>query len=604
MLTPEDLHLARAAGDSGIVPYATLRALLAELDQLPDKVGLAACLAERQLGDAAEIASLARQARAALVRRAESIYAGLAIAEGVPAAAVEEHRTGGVPGAKRLGARLVEVGVIDAERDAAFVARARGYLIAKASHALQQVRDRGFDIEPKLALSGDGETTSSFALAAPSLAPPEKGIDDTNSLFPSLGDPFAGSQHGRISPVAAVAAATPSRAAPREAPGTTILDGRVLPIPRAGDPGVRTAARPKTSPAATILHDLVMPIPGAPAPDPAALDAEAAEIAKVFPAYELEKRLGKGAMGLVYLATEKALKRQVALKVLPGGGDSDAVNRFLREGRAIAALDHPSICPIYNYGEVQGSYFIAMKRIEGKPLGTLEPKQLPIPRAVAIVEQIARALQHAHERGVIHRDVKPTNIMVGADDHAWLVDFGIAKLASEPSITREGEIVGTPTFMSPEQASMGAITTQTDVYSLGAVLYATVCGKTPFDGPNPIAVLTLVATKPPTTPSLLRPDLHPRLEAIIVKAMHKDPTKRYPNAGAFADDLERFRQSSPGAGPAPTPGHSTRSVARPPAASTGAADPGRRLLVLIAVFSGLLAATAVGILVWFVLSGR
>jgi serine/threonine-protein kinase len=316
-------------------------------------------------------------------------------------------------------------------------------------------------------------------------------------------------------------------------------------------------------------------------------------------------------MGVVYLAKEKALNRFVALKVLPqAGGDSEAVGRFLREGRAIAALDHPAIVPIYAYGEVERTYFIAMKPIEGRPLNTLEPKPLAIGRAVGIVEQIARALQHAHERGVIHRDVKPSNILVGADDRAWLVDFGIAKLAQEPSITREGEVVGTPPYMSPEQTKFVPLTGQTDVYSLGAALYAVVTGQMPFDGPNAIAVLTLVATKEPAPPSTLRADLPYDLEVIILGAMAKETEKRYENAGMFADDLERFTAGEPILGPRPSPArvrHVTqaRTVATSGSHSRGAESgeaelppPSRGLLLAVTVVLGVVAVVALAMLAW------
>ncbi len=350
----------------------------------------------------------------------------------------------------------------------------------------------------------------------------------------------------------------------------------------------------------TVKHDVVFPLPV----EAAGLGGEAEVIARVLPAYELERSLGRGPMGVVYLATEKALKRQVALKVLAPGGDAGAVTRFMREARAIAALDHPAIVPVFAYGEAEGTYFIAMKYLEGKPLSSLEPGPLPPQRAAAIVAQAARGLAHAHERNVMHRDVKPSNIIVGSGDRAWLVDFGIAKLAAEPSVSRKGQIVGAPPYMSPEQTGSAPLTGQTDVYSLGAVLYATITGRAPFEGPSPVEILTRVAREEPPRPSTLVPGLPANAETIILGAMRKDPEKRYEGAGALADDLERFARGEPILGPRPTAAGRVRFATTRRASLAAAAvmkDPSSLpKVVALAFVLGAAAAAAVGFIAWSV----
>jgi serine/threonine protein kinase/formylglycine-generating enzyme required for sulfatase activity len=266
---------------------------------------------------------------------------------------------------------------------------------------------------------------------------------------------------------------------------------------------------------------------------------------RVLSGYEIEKEIGKGAMGVVYLAREAQLRRQVALKVLPPSDDDEALKRFGREARAIAALDHPGIVPIYQFGEADGHAFIAMKLIEGKPLREIAKNALPAKRAAALMEQVARAMAYAHGQGVIHRDLKPANILVEPGDKPWVVDFGIAKLDTEATLTQAGDIMGTPAYMSPEQALQLQVNHLTDVYSLGAVLYAITTGRSPFPGQNALEVLPLVAAEEPPQPHTLRKDIPPDLETIILVAMSKEPDRRYASAGELAEDLRRYQAGEP-----------------------------------------------------------
>ncbi|MBN1659567.1 MAG: serine/threonine protein kinase, partial [Anaerolineae bacterium] len=252
--------------------------------------------------------------------------------------------------------------------------------------------------------------------------------------------------------------------------------------------------------------------------------------------YQILEELGRGGMATVYRAYQPSLHRYVAIKVLPPQltFDLEFVERFQREARAAASLRHPNIVVIHDVAQesVAGAatHYIVMEYLEGQTLGDLIGREGPLPpeRAVRIVEQVGAALDYAHQRGFVHRDVKPSNIFVGEGDRVTLTDFGIAKAASEAQqLTRTGAIMGTPEYMSPEQAEGEPIDHRTDLYALGVVLYQMLVGRVPFRGTTPHAVLHDVIYEPPPPPRRINPTLTPAVEAVVMKAIAKRPEQRF-----------------------------------------------------------------------------
>ena len=265
--------------------------------------------------------------------------------------------------------------------------------------------------------------------------------------------------------------------------------------------------------------------------------------------YVLERKLGEGGMGAVYLALDTQLQRRVALK-MPTivGPDAPVVRaRFLQEARAAAALRHPNLCPIYDLGETGGVLYLTMAFIAGEPLQRrIGPGRLLPPRqAVALVRKMALALQVAHDNGVIHRDLKPANVMI--DDHGEpiVMDFGLARqtLAVTAQLTQEGEVLGTPAYMPPEQVTgdVQAMGPASDVYSLGVVLYELLSGTRPFDG-DLLALLSQITLDPPLPPSRRRPGLEPTWDALCLTALAKAPAQRWPSMRAMAAALDESLQ--------------------------------------------------------------
>jgi serine/threonine protein kinase len=276
-----------------------------------------------------------------------------------------------------------------------------------------------------------------------------------------------------------------------------------------------------------------------------------------FGRYRIIKSLGQGGMGTVYLAYDSQLDRRVALKVphiTPGFGTGDAtgqdLDRFYREVRAAATLNHPNLCPVYDQGQIDGVYYVTMAYLKGRPLSALIDRQrLLSQRWVAgAVRKLALALSEAHGSGVIHRDLKPSNIMVMAHRHLVIMDFGLAwRVGTEDArLTKHGAILGTPSYMSPEQLSgnLAAIGPRCDIYSLGVILYELLTARRPFEGPT-TAVMAQILFKDPRPPSVHRPELDSMLEAICLHAMAKRIEDRPDTMAELAKALGRYLQSHP-----------------------------------------------------------
>lgn len=263
--------------------------------------------------------------------------------------------------------------------------------------------------------------------------------------------------------------------------------------------------------------------------------------------YRIEKLLGAGGMGEVYLARDSKLDRMVGLKVLPWHfvADAERLSRFQREARALSSLNHPNLVTIYEVGEANGLHFIAMELVEGKTLSSLRDK-LSVKDLLAIVAQVAEALGAAHQSGIIHRDVKPDNVMVRPDGYAKVLDFGLVKLTEvEPTPgsaanTRLGVAMGTLAYMSPEQASGEPVDHRTDIWSLGVLLYELVTGRKPFSGETRQATINAILSTQPQSVTTTDAELPPDLDRILNKALDKDRELRYQTASDFRADLRRL----------------------------------------------------------------
>ncbi len=266
-----------------------------------------------------------------------------------------------------------------------------------------------------------------------------------------------------------------------------------------------------------------------------------------WPRYRVERLLGSGGMGTVFLAFDPSLDRRVALKLLHRN-DPEQTGRFLREARAQARVEHPSICKVHEVGEVEGRPYIAMQHIEGKSLAELRGELSP-EAIVRLVRDVARAIQAAHKTGLIHRDLKPANILVATDDkgghHPYVVDFGLARDQEETDLTHTGMISGTPSYLSPEQAQGMPLDRRSDVYSLGVILYEMLSGRPPFQGTSPAHVLVRVLQEEAEPLRKIAPSVPPDLETIITKCLEKDPARRYDSARALADDLDHWLEGEP-----------------------------------------------------------
>jgi outer membrane protein assembly factor BamB len=266
--------------------------------------------------------------------------------------------------------------------------------------------------------------------------------------------------------------------------------------------------------------------------------------------FRIIREVGRGGMGVVYEAEQLSLKRRVALKVLRFGGaaDSEALARFQREAETVARLHHTNIVPVFAVGCEQGVHYYAMQFIEGQGLDRARARQGASDTQIALWGvQAAEALAHAHARGVIHRDIKPSNLLLDAEGVVWLTDFGLARRADEVTLTVTGLLLGTPRYMSPEQAAatQRPVDQRSDVYSLGASLYELATGAPVHDGDTPQRLLAQILEAEPVLPSRHRPEMPRDLETILLKCLAKEPERRYPTAQALADDLRRFANGDP-----------------------------------------------------------
>ena len=297
-------------------------------------------------------------------------------------------------------------------------------------------------------------------------------------------------------------------------------------------------------------------------------------IGKTLGAYQIVSELGRGGMAVVYKAFQPSLNRYVALKVLPEyfQHDPEFVARFRQEAQAAAQLSHPNIVVIHDIGEQAGVYYIAMEYLEGGSLrdrlaqtaaqgGAYSPQE-----ALSVLEQVGSALDYAHSRGLIHRDVKPANILFGADGRPRLTDFGIARAADSARLTRTGVLLGTPEYMSPEQAQGESIDRRSDLYALGVVAYEMLTGRVPFQGNTPHATLHSVVYEAPPPPRQVKPGLSPEVEAALLQALAKRPEARFQQAAALAGALR----------PALSVQAPARAAAGPPAAQPAVAAASRR----------------------------
>jgi tetratricopeptide (TPR) repeat protein len=262
-----------------------------------------------------------------------------------------------------------------------------------------------------------------------------------------------------------------------------------------------------------------------------------------IPGYVILRRLGRGGMGVVFLATQVRLQRPVALKMPPADLGGEELRRFRSEAEAIARLHHPHVVQVFETGEHQGRPFLVMELLEGGSLAQkLAQGPLAPPPATELVEVLARAVQHAHERGVVHRDLKPANVLYSEDGTPKVTDFGLARrLDLSSAQTQTGAVLGTPSYMAPEQAAgrTREAGPAADVYALGAILYECLTGRPPFQGATPLETVQQVLRDDPVSLRKLEPGVPRDLETVCLKCLHKEPTRRYGSAAELADDLRQ-----------------------------------------------------------------
>ena len=277
--------------------------------------------------------------------------------------------------------------------------------------------------------------------------------------------------------------------------------------------------------------------------------AEAVEGTVIDRRYRLLQRIGSGGMADVWLAEDSHLQRSVAIKILQPrfAQDREFVERFRREAEAAASLQHPNIVAVFDRGDADGTYYIAMQLLEGRSLKALIDQGLSPEQAVGLVRQILEAAGFAHRHGVVHRDLKPQNVIVDAEGKATVTDFGIAR-AGASEITQAGSVMGTPHYLSPEQAQGLDVTAVSDLYSVGVILYEALTGRVPFEADSAVAIAMKQVAHTPQRPSSINPNVSPALDAVVMRALEKEPGQRFQSADAFIAALDAALREPAAAG--------------------------------------------------------
>jgi eukaryotic-like serine/threonine-protein kinase len=328
--------------------------------------------------------------------------------------------------------------------------------------------------------------------------------------------------------------------------------------------------------------------------------------------YRIEGELGRGGMARVFKATDTVLGRPVAVKVLAPqyAEDANFVTRFRREAQAAARLNHRNLVGVYDTGSDDGTHFIVMEFVDARTLADFLAggSRIMPDRAIELAEAVCDALAVAHAQGVIHRDIKPANIMVTRSGEVKVTDFGIARVTSNETVAQTAAVLGTASYLSPEQAQGQPVDQRSDIYSLGCVLYEMVTGRPPFSADSAVAVASKHVLETPTPPSRLNADVSPELEAVILRALSKNPDNRYQSAEEMKADLERVRTGRPVMATPVMPGAAeTQTIHRaepqptavfPPGYEQPAAQPGRRTPGWLIAVIVLLVLGVLGILLW------
>src|SRR5499433_4014776 len=265
--------------------------------------------------------------------------------------------------------------------------------------------------------------------------------------------------------------------------------------------------------------------------------------------YEKQGELGRGAMGVVYKAVDPVIGRSVAVKTIrlsaegTGLSRQELLARFQTEARAAGLLTHPNIVVVFDAGEEDGLYYITMELVEGKSLqALLDARQsFPLPRVLRIMEQACSALQFAHDRNIVHRDIKPANLMLTPDDTVKVTDFGTAKILQFGTVNQTTHVMGTPSYMSPEQVKGKVVDGRSDIFSLGVLLYEMVTGEKPFPGQNITTVIYKIVNEDPVPPRSIDASIHPGVSSVVMKALAKEPEQRYQSCREMLEELRNYR---------------------------------------------------------------